>query len=100
MLVFLKLFWDTNLRKLQITDFEQSWKFFPFFRIFWSPIFDRFTHSFISKFYAQPDTTNLRNKWTYFNSKNNQPFSKNQARKVKFYQFTCNKTGNKRFAVK
>ena len=36
----------------------------------------------------------------YFDFKNNQPFLKNSARKVKFRQFTWIKVGNERFAVK
>ena len=36
----------------------------------------------------------------YFDFKNNQPFLKNQARKVKVRRFTCIKIGNERFAVK
>ena len=52
-------------------------------------------------FYGQLSTINLLNPWMYFDFKNNQPFSKNQARKVNFRRFTCiKKIGNERFAVK
>ena len=64
------------------------------------PIFDRFIHSFIGMFYAQLMTKNLLNSWIYVDFKNNYPFSKNRARKVKFRRFTCIKIGNERFAVK
>ena len=51
-------------------------------------------------FYAQLITANLLNPWMSFDFENIQPFSKNQARKIKFRQFTCIKIGNARLAEK
>ena len=82
------------MRKLQLADFGQTWRFFSVL-----PIFDRFIHSFFGKFYAQITRKNLLNLWVFLDFKNYQPFLKYHARKVKFRRFTCLKTGNERFAA-
>ena len=64
------MFLGQKLRKLQIADSEQIFQ--RLFSVF--PIFDRFIHSFFSKFYAQTIRKNLLNLWIFFDFKNYQPF--------------------------
>ena len=65
--------------KLQIANFEKNWDFLPFFQFL--IIYPQF---FFGLFYAQLTPTSLLNQSMFFDFKNDQPFSKYQAQKVKF----------------
>ena len=55
--------------------------------------------SAFGKFFAQLTPTTLLNPWIWFDLKNNQLFSKYNARKLKFRRSNCIKIGNYRFAI-